>query len=45
MGMDYWRGTFLIRQDRGKAAEFIRQAARNGDENARMMANMQGWNF
>lgn len=44
-GMDYWHGTFLIRQDRRKAAEFIRQAARNGDENARMMAKMNGWNF
>ena len=44
-GMDYWNGTFLIRQDRAKAAAFIRQAARNGNENARMMANMNGWDF
>jgi TPR repeat protein len=44
-GMDYWHGTFLTRQDRTKAAELIRQAARNGDENARMMANMNGWPY
>lgn len=44
-GMDYWNGTFLIRQDRAKAAELIRQAARNGNENARMMANMNGWDY
>ena len=44
-GMDYWNGTLLIRRDRTIAAEFIRQAARNGDENARMMANMNGWDF
>jgi hypothetical protein len=43
--MDYWNGTFLIRQDRAKVAEFTRQADRNGDENARMMANMNGWNY
>ena len=44
-GMDYWHGSFLIRQDRAKAREFICQAARNGDENARMMANMNGWDY